>query len=133
MPDKRKCIICLYVLVLSIATVISTFVLPEFDRGIVRNYSGALTTIGSIVGGWMCIFSVWLMSRGHTKLNGYLQEVYFLMFAIFLCTATFGIFGILKPPLETWDVVYNIRAVAIMLEAVALYRFFKAWWRIGRQ
>lgn len=133
LKTKKQCIICLYTLILSIAAVASTLILPQFDRADVREIAGALTLVGSLGGGIMCMFFVMLMSQGMRDLNARLQEVYYLMLIIFICTASFGILGIMHPPIEAWDLVYNIRAIAVLLEVIALYRFFKCWLKVGSE
>ncbi len=131
--ENYKCTLCLYVVILSIAAIASTYWLPLYDRELVREYTGTITAAGSTAGGLLCAYFVYIMSRGKSALNRRLQEVYFLMLVIFTCTAAFGVLGTMHPAPEDWDIVYNIRAVAIVLEVVALFRFFLIWWKVGHK
>lgn len=131
--NTKTCLPCAYTWIMGLALLLCTFVVPYFDRTIVRDISGAITFGASVFGAYLCILSMRKISHGHGELNRRLRLTYYMMIYIFVCTGAFGISGVINPPVIVWDVIYNTRAVAIVLEVFALYRFFTLWWDIGRQ
>lgn len=100
-------------------------VFPEL--GIGRPPFGVLTVAAGSVGTIVAGTIVYYLGKDPGALACSLRDVYYLVAFIFICTVGFGVLGAMEADVEYWALVYQIRAVALVLEVYALLRFFKIW------
>lgn len=131
--NKTKCEYCMYMLIVAGYLILLSFIGQDIDRLYVRDIMGTITSIASLVGLSLCIYAAKLLSHGYSELNNKLKHVYVMTALIMVCTAAMGIAGIIHPDPKIWDIIYNIRALSIVLEVVAFARFVRVWVKYGKE
>lgn len=130
--EKQKCEYCLYLIIATGFFIFLTYTTPLIDRMVMRDIMGAVTAIASFCGIGICIYVARFLSYGCSHLNRRLKHVYIMTGLIMACTMCMGIAGIVAPKPQVWDIIYNLRALSIILEVLAVARFVQAWVKIGR-
>lgn len=130
--EKQKCEYCLYLLICTVFFIGLSYITQEISRENVRDIMGLITAVCSFYGIGVCVFVGRFLSHGCSSLNRRLKHVYIMTAFIFSCTMGMGVAGIIAPKPEYWDIIYNLRTLAIILEVVAVARFVSAWVKIGR-
>lgn len=131
--EKQKCEYCLYLVIAGAFFLILSYVTPHFDREIIRDVMGLITAIASFIGIGICVYVAKFLSSGCSNLNRRLKHVYIMTAFVLLCTMGMGFAGYYGPPVHVWDKLYNLRALAVILEIIAVSRFVYAWIKIGRE
>jgi fatty-acid desaturase len=130
--QKQKCEYCLYLITATAFFILLTYTTPLVDRLVMRDIMGTITAIASFVGMGVCIYVARFLSYGNSNLNRRLKHVYIMTALIMACTLGMGIAGVIAPKPHVWDIIYNLRALSVVLEVLAVMRFVQAWFKLGR-
>lgn len=131
--EKQKCEYCLYLIIATGFFIFLTYTTTLIDRMVMRDIMGLVTAVSSFIGIAVCVYVARFLSYGCSSLNRRLKHVYIMTGLIMVCTMSMGIAGIVAPKPQVWDIIYNLRALSIILEVLAVTRFVQAWVKIGRE
>lgn len=102
-----------------------------FGRLIVREIAGTITALTALIGGCFCSFFAYRFNKLNSEIAVKFVFLYLTTGLLMFCTIVMGAGGILHFKTYMWDIAYNIRTVAIVLEVIALIRYFQAISRLG--
>ena len=130
--QRHRCELCLYLILATFFFMLMAYVTPQVDREAIRSAMAVVTSFASIIGMVVCSYAGWFLAKDHDALSRRLLSVYVMTGAVFLCTLGMGLAGYFRPSVEVWDIVYNVRGFALVLDVIAAVRFVHAWVKITK-
>lgn len=130
---RKACTLCIYFSIISSSSLIVSFFIPQVGDPHVKSVVGFVTLLASVICGFIVARFVWVMGSAKSLIAERLRELFVMKFLICVCTALFGVLGIINAPASAWGLVFVLRAIVAVLEAVAWWLMGKVWLESGSE